>query len=283
MKWGMDIVGKLPAAPGGVVYMLVMTDYFTKWVEIEALPQVRDIEVRNFVWKTIICRFGVPREIVTDNWSQFISFDFKNFCDKYGIKLSFSTPRYPQANGQAESTNKTIINTLKKRLEAEKNQWVEKLPEILWSYRTTPRRSTGETPFSLVYGSEAVIPIETRLATARSENPNEAQNDHELAFELDHLDERRDRAALRIQSYQQQVARHYNKKVHVRTFKLHDWVLRRVFQNTREEGAGKLGPTWEGPYQITDIIGRGAYKLRGLDGRELNNSWNALHLKQYHF
>ena len=73
MNWGMDIVGKLPAAPGGVVYMLVMTDYFTKLVEIEALPQVRDIEVRNFVWKNIIYRFGVPREIVTDNGSQFIS------------------------------------------------------------------------------------------------------------------------------------------------------------------------------------------------------------------
>ncbi|KAK1554732.1 hypothetical protein Q3G72_016522 [Acer saccharum] len=193
---------KLPAAPGGVVYMLVLTDYFTKWVEIGAYQQVRDIEVRDFIWKNIICRFGVPKEIVTDNGSQFISFDFKNFCDKYAIKLSFSTPRYPQANGQAESTNKTIVNTLKKRLEAEKSQWAEKLPEILWSYRTTPRRSTGETPFSLVYGSEAVIPIETRLSTARSENPDEDQNNLELSFELDHLDERRDRAALRTQSYQ---------------------------------------------------------------------------------
>ncbi|KAK1568798.1 hypothetical protein Q3G72_028909 [Acer saccharum] len=248
MKWGMDIVGKLPATLGDVVYM-----------------------------------FGVPKEIVTDNGSQFISFDFKNFCKKYAIKLSFSTPRYPQANGQAESTNKTIVNTLKKRLEAEKSQWAEKLPEILWSYRTTPRRSTGETPFSLVYGSEAVIPIETRLSTARSENPDEEQNNLELSFELDHLDERRDRAALRTQSYQQQVARHYNKKVNVRVFKLHDWVLRRVFQNTREEGAGKLGPTWEGPYQITDVVKRGAYKIRGLDGRKRHNSWNALHLKQYHF
>ncbi|KAK0600831.1 hypothetical protein LWI29_018793 [Acer saccharum] len=200
MKWGMDIVGKLPAAPGDIVYMLVLTDYFTKWVEVGAYQQVRDIEVRDFIWKNIICRFGVPREIVTDNGSQFISFNFKNFCDKYGIKLSFSTPRYPQANGQAELTNKIIVNTLKKRLEA------EKLPEILWSYRTTPRRLTGETPFSLVYGSEAVIPIETRLASARSENPNEEQNSLELSFELDHLDERRDRAAIRIQSYQQQVA-----------------------------------------------------------------------------
>ncbi|KAK4858496.1 hypothetical protein QYF36_017342 [Acer negundo] len=195
------------------VYMLVLTDYFTKWVEIGAFRQVRDIEVRNFVWRNIICRFGIPREIVTDNGSQFISYDFKNLCDKYGIKLSFSTPRYPQANGQAESTNKTIINSLKKRSEAKKGQRAEKLPEILWSYRTTPRRSTGEMLFSLVYGSESMIPVETRLPTTRSKNPNEEQNSSELSFELDHLDERRERAAIQIQSYQQQVARHYNKKV----------------------------------------------------------------------
>ncbi|KAK4848380.1 hypothetical protein QYF36_012250 [Acer negundo] len=234
-------LGKLPAAPRGFVYMLVLTDYFTKWVEVGTYQQIRDIEVRNFVWKHIICRFGVPREIMTDNGSQFISYDFNNFCNKYAIKLSFST------------------------------------------LRTTPRRSTGETPFSLAYGSEAVIPIETRLSTTRSENPDNEQNNLELSFELDYLDEKRECAALRIQSYQQQVARHYDKKVRTRIFKLHDWVLRRVFQNTKEEGAGKLGPIWEGPYQITDVIGRGAYKLRGLDGRELHNSWNALHLKQYHF
>ncbi|KAK0585676.1 hypothetical protein LWI29_032207 [Acer saccharum] len=110
---------KLPAAPGGVVYMLVLTDYFTKWVEVGAYQQVRDIEVRDievrdFVWKNIIYRFGVLWEIVTDNGSQFISYNFKNLCDKYGIKLSFLTPCYPQANGQTESTNKTIVNTLKK-------------------------------------------------------------------------------------------------------------------------------------------------------------------------
>ena len=139
MKWGMDIVGKLS-----------VTDYFTTWVEVRAFQQIRDIEVRNFVWKNIICRFGVPWEIVTDNGSQFISYDFKKIYDKYGIKLSLSTPRYPQANGQAESTNKTIVNTLKKWLEAGKGEWVEKLLEVIWSYRTTPRQSTGETPFSLV-------------------------------------------------------------------------------------------------------------------------------------
>ena len=76
MKWGMDIVGKLPATPGGVVYMLILTEYFTKWVDAEAFQPVHDIEVCNFVWKNIICRFGAPKEIVTNNRSQFISFDF---------------------------------------------------------------------------------------------------------------------------------------------------------------------------------------------------------------
>ena len=120
MKWGMDIVGKLPTAPGQHMYMLAVTDYFTKWVEAEAYHQVRDREVKNFIWKNVICRFGVPKEIVTDNGSQFISFDFQDFCKEWGIQLSFSTPRYPQANGQAESTNKTVINIIKRRIEKAK-------------------------------------------------------------------------------------------------------------------------------------------------------------------
>jgi len=92
MKWEMDIVGKLPTAPGQRMYMLAVTNYFTKWVEAEAYHQVHDREVKNFIWKNFICRFGVPKEIVTDNGSQFISFDFQDFCKQWGIQLSFSTP-----------------------------------------------------------------------------------------------------------------------------------------------------------------------------------------------
>ncbi|XP_057803371.1 uncharacterized protein LOC131018675 [Salvia miltiorrhiza] len=152
MKWGMDIVGKLPIAPGQKVYMLAVTDYFSKWIEAESFHQVRDKEVKGFIWKNVICRYGVPKEIVTDNGSQFISADFQDFCRFWNIKLSFSTPMYPQANGQAESSNKTIMNTLKKRLEKAKGRWADELPGVLWSYRTTTRTSTGETPFSLAYG-----------------------------------------------------------------------------------------------------------------------------------
>ena len=90
-----------------------------------------------FIWKNVICRFGVPKEIVTDNGSQFISFDFQDFCKEWGIKLSFSTPRFPKANVQAKSTNKTVIKIIKKWLKKAKGLWADELPDVLWTYRTT--------------------------------------------------------------------------------------------------------------------------------------------------
>ena len=80
MKWGMDIAGKLPTAPVQCVYMLAVMNYFTKWVKAEAYHQVCDHEVKNFTWKNVICCFRVPKEIVTNNGSQFISFNFQDFC-----------------------------------------------------------------------------------------------------------------------------------------------------------------------------------------------------------
>ena len=101
-------------------FVLVLTDYFTKWIEAEAFAQVTEKEVRGFVWKNVICRHRLPYEIVTDNGSQFMSGNFKDFCNKWDIRLSPSTPRYPQGNGQAESSNKLIIDGIKKRLDLKK-------------------------------------------------------------------------------------------------------------------------------------------------------------------
>lgn len=84
-----------------------------------------------------MCRFGVPKEIVTENGSQFISIRFQNFCEEWNFKLNFSTSQYPQANGQAESSNKTIMKTLKKRLSEAKGKYANELPGVFWSYRTT--------------------------------------------------------------------------------------------------------------------------------------------------
>nr|XP_009803536.1 PREDICTED: uncharacterized protein K02A2.6-like [Nicotiana sylvestris] len=101
-----------------------------------------------------------PPEITCDNGKQFISSKVTKFLEGHKIKRILSTLYHPCANGQAESTNKTIIQKLKKRLENAKGKWKDVLPEVLWAYRTTSKSSTGETPFSLVYGFEALIPVE---------------------------------------------------------------------------------------------------------------------------
>ncbi|KAJ9560504.1 hypothetical protein OSB04_005664 [Centaurea solstitialis] len=241
MRWGMDIVEKLPPAPGQKVFLLVLTDYFSKWIEAAAFSQIRDKEVISFIQTNIIYRFGVPSEITCDNGSQFISERTRKFCDERGIKLITSTPRYPQSNGLAESSNKTIINSIRKRLKAAKGRWVEELPSVLWANRTTPRTSTEQTPFSLVYGCEAVLPIESQVHVARHRTIEQKSID--LCYDIDALEELREKAFQKMASQKAMVERYFNKKVKVKVFQLGDYVLRRVFPNTQESNAGKNFPS----------------------------------------
>ena len=119
--------------------MLVGTDYFTEWVEAEPLANIRDMDVKRFIWKIIVTRFGVPHTLISDNGLQFDSKAFMQYCFDLGIKNRYSTSAYPQGNGQAETVNKVIVNGLKKRLDKAKGKWVEELPHVLWTYRTTPQ------------------------------------------------------------------------------------------------------------------------------------------------
>ncbi|KAG7588731.1 Ribonuclease H-like superfamily [Arabidopsis suecica] len=262
MRWSMDIIGPLHRSTRGTQYLLVLTDYFSKWIEAEAYASIKDSAVNTFIWKNIICRHGVPYEIVTDNGPQFISHEFEAFCSEWGIKVSYSTPRYPQGNGQAEATNKTILSNLKKRLSHLKGGWYDELQPVLCAYRTTPRRPTGETPFSLVYGMEAVVPAELNVpGLRRTEAPlNEEENSAMLDDSLDTIKERRGQALIRIQNYQQAAARYYNSKVKSRPFFVGDYVLRRVFDNKKEEGAGKLGIVQIDRERCHDMRSSGFYR-----------------------
>ena len=145
--------------------MLVGIDYFTKWVEAEPLANIRDVDIKKFVWENIITCFGIPYSLILDNGLQFDSKSFRRYCCELGITNRYSTPAYPQRNGQAKAINKVIVSRLKKRLDDAKGRWVEELLHVLWAYRTTLRRSTGETPFSMSYGAETILLIETGFST----------------------------------------------------------------------------------------------------------------------
>ena len=105
-----------------------------------------------------MCKFGVPRVLVSDNGRQFDNALFRDFCEHFGIQNHYSLLAHLQANGQAKVANRSLLKIIKTRLEGVKGVWPDELPGVLWAYRTTVRTPTGETPFRLAYGSEAVIP-----------------------------------------------------------------------------------------------------------------------------
>ena len=113
---------------------MVGTDYFIKWVEVEPLTNIRDVDAEKFIWKNIVTQFGVPHTLISNNGLQFDSKAFRRYCCEVGITSRYSTPTYPQGNGQAEAVNKVIVNKLKKRLDDAKGRWVEELPHVLWAY-----------------------------------------------------------------------------------------------------------------------------------------------------
>ncbi|XP_050876397.1 uncharacterized protein LOC127080113 [Lathyrus oleraceus] len=193
------------------------------------------------------------------------------------------TPIYNYLTRDELPADPKEATTVKRRacsLGEAKRAWVEELHSVLWAYRTTPHSTTGETPFRLTYGTEAVIPVEIRAPTRRTEEPlDEEMNDETLRAELDLVEEIRSEAALRETTLKQKIALRHDAKVIKREFQVGTLVLRRNQKNPRE---GKLAANWEGPYRVRDKTSNGAYYLENLQGEQLARPWNAEKLRQYY-
>ena len=150
-------------------------------------------------------------------------------------------------------------------------------------YRTTPRRSTGETHFSTTYGPEAVIPLETDFLTLRTSSFNPSNNNELLEKSLDFIEERRESAKVQLAYYQHKLKQGYDINVKLRPLVPGDLVLRKVLGTAKNPAWGKLGPNWEGPYCITSVAGIGVYFLEDLDEHVIPRPWNVNNLKRYYY
>jgi len=130
-KWGMDILGSFTLGKVQVKFLIVGIDYFKKWFEAKPLTTITTPHVQQIVWKNIICRYGVPHTIITDNGRQFIDKELAKFYTGLGIKHITSSVEHPQTNGQEEATNKVILAELRKRLHGAKGKWPKELFEVL--------------------------------------------------------------------------------------------------------------------------------------------------------
>nr|GFB79249.1 reverse transcriptase domain-containing protein [Tanacetum cinerariifolium] len=171
-KWGIDIAGPFPEGPGKVKFLIVVMDYFTKWIEAKAVATITGGQVKKFVWDNIVCRFGIPGEIISDN------------------------VKHSQSNGLVERANRSLGEGIKARLGEGNKNWVEELPHVLWAHRTMIKSSHGDTPFSLTYRTKAVIPAEIGMPTYRTAVVDVVNNDEELRLNLDLLEERQELAAM---------------------------------------------------------------------------------------
>ena len=167
-------------------------------------------------------------------------------------------------------------------MEKAKEKWVEELLDVLWAYRTTPGRPTGNTPFALAYGIDVIIPTKIGMPTARTAVQGQRNEDDELARHLDWANETREATSIRIAAYRQKAATYYNRKVRPRVLKEGSLVLRKVFENMVEKGVGKLQANWEGPYVVSKANENGSYHLQTLSGTPLLRPWNVANLKQYY-
>ncbi|GJY93294.1 reverse transcriptase domain-containing protein [Tanacetum coccineum] len=212
-KWGIDIAGPFPEGPG---------------------------KVKKFVWDNIVCRFGLSGEIVSDNGKQFSDNPLEDWCEKLNITQCFVSVKHPQSNGLVERANRSLGEGIKARLGEGNKNWIEELPHVLWAHRTMIKSSHGDTPFSLTYGTEAVIPAKIGMPTYRIAVVDAVHNDEELRLNLDLLEERHERAAIREAKAKLKMTKDYNARVRGVTLRPGDFVYRSNDASHAADG-GKVG------------------------------------------
>nr|GEY06402.1 reverse transcriptase domain-containing protein [Tanacetum cinerariifolium] len=201
----------------------------------KAVATIMGGQVKKFVWDNIVCPFGLPGEIVSNNSKQFSDNPFKDWCDKLNITQRFTSVKHPQSNGLVERANQSLGEGIKARL--------------------------------------AAIPTEIGMPTYRTAAVDVVSNDEELRLNLDMLEERRKRAAIREAKAKSKMMEYYNARVRGVTFRPGDFVYHSNEASHAVAGV-KLGPKWEGPYEVSEVLGDGAYKLRSMDGIILPRTWN---------
>ncbi|GJV03618.1 reverse transcriptase domain-containing protein [Tanacetum coccineum] len=254
-------------------------DYFTKWIEAKPVATMKSNQVKKFIWDNIVCMFGLPGEIISNNGKQFRDNPFKDWCEKLCIRQCFASVKHPQANRLVERANRSLGDGIKARLDERSKDWIEELPHVLLAHRTMIKSSNGDTSFSLTYRTKAVIPAKIGMPTIRTAEVDMVQNDEALKINLDLLEERREQEEIREAKSKTKMEKYYNSKVHNTSFKPGDLVYRSNEASHAKE-SGKLSSKWEGPYEVMEALGNRTYKLRDRNGKLLPRTWNICNLKK---
>nr|WPV71156.1 MAG: replicase [Ips erranti-like virus 3] len=253
-----DVAGPFPKTNSGNRYVLVAMDYFSKWPEVYAIPNQEAATVAEVLVDNFFCRFGVPRELHSDQGRNFESAVFTEVCDRLGIKKTRTTPLHPQSDGMVERFNRTLDNYLRTVVDNNQTDWDQHIPLFLMAYRSAVHDSTGKTPASVVFGRELRLPMD--LLFGRPEEPPASCDSYseKLAQRL-HVIHEEVRQKLKFAS--DRLKTRYDKRANSSGFQAGDQVW--LYNPARKKGKSpKLQRSWEGPYDVIKRLNDVVYRIQ---------------------
>jgi hypothetical protein len=276
------MIGPLLTATGRFNRVLVAIDKFTKWIEVKPVTCPKVDRVLDFL-DELVHRYGLPHHIIKDLGSNFNNHQFWKYYGNSGIDVRYVSVANPRANGQVERANGMVLDALKKRLHDAANtkggKWIKEQPNALWGLRTQQTKPTGQSPYFLVYGSEAILLADVMWDSPIVEQYDEGISEDSRRVDIDGLEEARCAALVQSARYLEGIQRYHDRNVKECSFNFGDLVLRRI-QNTK--GLHKLSSPWEGPFTVARVTGPGSYRLQTLEGEDISNSWNVDQLCRFY-
>jgi hypothetical protein len=283
-QWGLYFIGQInPHSSAQHKWILTATNYFTKWVEAIPTRKETDSVVMDFLEENILSRFGYPRKIVTDNTQAFKSMAMVSFYQKYNIVLGHSTKYYPQGNGLAKYSNKSLISIIKKVMSENKKSWHVHFKYDLWENRIGTKKSISTSPFQMVYGIDVVSPINLVLPVMKlwqyvREEPNHVTR---RINQLIEVQQHRAEVDERLQKSQDNMKVLFDRKAKDGEFIPDNLVLKWDARKEDSEKNGKFDYIWYKQFKVTTPEGKNSFLLENLDGKILNALVNGHHLKHY--
>ena len=283
-KWGIDFIGPIfPVSARKKRYIILATDYATKWVEAKATRK-NDAETSAiFLFEEILMRFGHPLELVSDRGTHFLNDVIVGLTNKYLIKHRKTTPYNPKANGLTERANGIVGKILNKMVSAHKTDWDRKLPSAVHAYNTTEKTTTGKTPYFLVFGQEAIHGVELNVETFRvmaARNASSSLNTLPRLLAIEELEEIRNAALERTLGVQNKRKQIYDRKIPT-DHGIREGGLVLLYDNRHKDFPGKLHTRWLGPFRVGQIFENGSLQLQDLQGQWLDTRVNGSRVKKY--
>lgn len=259
-----DILGELPETQKGNKYILVVSDYFSKWTESFPMPNMEAVTVAKLIVEEVITRFGVPSYIHSDQGRQYESKLFQEVCRVLNIKKTRTTPYHPQSDGMVEKFNGTLAKMLSAYVNDNQNDWDEHLPYVMMAYRCAEHETTGYTPNYLMFGREVSTPVDLMFEMPRSIKNTPT---HQWAWKMkERIETAHSVVRENTGAAMKRQKRYHDRKLSWEKFEKDDDVY--IFFPVRKSGhSAKFTSFWRGPFRVegrcTDVTYRVNCGLRG--------------------